>query len=62
MSPQGTEVQLYDGTGGTDATADSGFNWTFGVDALRGELASGNWTVRIEDAIGGETGSSTGSR
>ena len=38
VSPQGTEVQLYDGTGGNDATTDSGLTWTFGVDALRGEL------------------------
>ena len=56
VSPQGTEVQLYDGTGGSDATTDSGLTWTFGVDALRGELVSGNWTVRVEDAVGGETG------
>ena len=50
------KCKLYDGTGGSDATTDSGLTWTFGVDALRGELVSGNWTVRVEDAVGGETG------
>jgi subtilisin-like proprotein convertase family protein len=56
VSPSGTEMQLLDGSGGTDATADGVFNWTYGGEALRGEDASGNWTVRIVDSAAGETG------
>ncbi len=50
VSPDGTEVQLFDGSGGTDTTTDSALTWTYGVDALRGENATGTWTVRIEDS------------
>jgi subtilisin-like proprotein convertase family protein len=56
VSPDGTETRLYDGSGGSDATADGSFNWTYGVDGLRGEAAAGSWTVRIEDTAAGETG------
>jgi subtilisin-like proprotein convertase family protein len=48
-SPAGTEIQLFDGSGASGTTSDSSFPWIFGVDLLRGEYASGNWTVRIED-------------
>ena len=57
VAPSGTETQLYDGSGGSDTTADTLLSWTYGVDALRGEDAAGNWTVRIEDTAAGETGS-----
>jgi subtilisin-like proprotein convertase family protein len=57
VAPSGTESQLYDGSGGSDTTADTLLSWTYGVDALRGEDAAGNWTVRIEDTAAGETGS-----
>jgi subtilisin-like proprotein convertase family protein len=56
VAPSGIEVQLYDGSGGSDTTADGLFNWTYGVEALRGEDASGNWTVRFEDTAAGEAG------
>jgi Ca2+-binding RTX toxin-like protein len=56
VSPEGTEVQLYDGTGGSDTTSDSEIKWTFGVDALRGELTSGDWHLRIDDVDGGNSG------
>jgi subtilisin-like proprotein convertase family protein len=56
VAPSGTELQLYDGSGGSDTTADGFFNWTYGGEALRGEDTSGNWTVRIEDTAAGETG------
>lgn len=56
VSAQGTEIQLYDGSSGTNATADSELRWTFGVDALRGELAAGEWHLRIQDVDGGNTG------
>jgi subtilisin-like proprotein convertase family protein len=55
-SPEGTEVQLYDGSGGAAAPVDTEFTWTFGVDALRGESVNGNWQLRIEDAVAGNTG------
>jgi subtilisin-like proprotein convertase family protein len=56
VAPSGTEMQLYDGSGGSDTTADGFFNWTYGGEALRGEDASGTWTLRIEDSAAGETG------
>ena len=56
VSPSGTEMQLFDGSGGSDTTADGFFNWTYGGEALRGEDAAGNWTVRIVDSAAGETG------
>ena len=62
VAPSGTEVQLFDGSGTNDATADGGFRWTFGVDSLRGENAQGNWTLRVEDTTGGDTGMLTFSR
>jgi subtilisin-like proprotein convertase family protein len=56
VAPSGTEMQLFDGSGGDDTTSDGVFNWTYAGEALRGEDAAGNWTVRIEDAAAGETG------
>jgi Ca2+-binding RTX toxin-like protein len=56
VSPDGTETQLYDGSAGTDATSDAPFKWTYATDALRGENASGNWTVRIENTSGSDSG------
>ncbi|MGH6735503.1 MAG: S8 family serine peptidase [Methyloceanibacter sp.] len=53
VSPDGTEVRIADGSGGTDETADSGLGWTFGIDALRGENVFGEWTVRVEDNVAG---------
>jgi subtilisin-like proprotein convertase family protein len=55
-SPEGTEIQLYDGSGASLAPVDTEFTWTFGADALRGERVSGNWQLRIEDAVAGNTG------
>lgn len=60
ISPEGTKVQLYDGSGGTAATAASGLTWTYGVDALRGENVAGTWTVRVEDTAAGQTGTLQG--
>ena len=57
VAPSGTETQLYDGSSGSDTTADTLLNWTYAADALRGEDAAGNWTVRVEDGAAGETGS-----
>ena len=56
ISPDGTEVQLYDGRSGDSSTADAGLTWTFGIDDLRGELAAGTWTVSITDAVHYDSG------
>jgi subtilisin-like proprotein convertase family protein len=56
VAPSGTQMQLFDGSGGSDTTADGFFNWTYGGEALRGEDAAGNWTVRFVDSATGETG------
>jgi subtilisin-like proprotein convertase family protein len=56
VAPSGTEMQLYDGSGGSETTADGFFNWTYGGEALRGEDAAGTWTLRIVDSAAGETG------
>jgi subtilisin-like proprotein convertase family protein len=62
VSPTGTEVQLVDGStgvfdeNGIDITTDVTGTWTFGIDALRGELAAGTWTLRIEDVVAGDGG------
>jgi subtilisin-like proprotein convertase family protein len=62
ISPEGTEVQIYDGSFYVDTTFDSrnaaqsGMHWAYGVDALRGETASGEWELRVEDVTGGNAG------
>ena len=53
VSPQGTEVQLYDGIGGATA---NGLVWTFGMENFRGENTAGTWTIKIIDAVGTDTG------
>jgi subtilisin-like proprotein convertase family protein len=56
VSATGTEVQLFDGTTGDGTTSDAPLTWTFGIDALRGELAAGTWTLRIDDVVSGDSG------
>ncbi len=56
ISPDGTQVELYDGRSGDGSTADAGLTWTFGIDDLRGELAAGTWTLRITDAAQYDSG------
>ena len=56
VSATGTEVQLADGTTGDSSTSDGILTWTFGIDALRGELAAGTWTLRIVDAVNADSG------
>ncbi len=53
VSPQGTEVQLYDGIGGATA---NGLLWTFGMENFRGENTAGTWTIKIIDAVWADTG------
>jgi subtilisin-like proprotein convertase family protein len=66
ISPSGTEVQICDGSASlydpntqTDDTADFGLNWTFGLEAFRGESSAGTWTIRIEDVVAGDGGTLT---
>jgi subtilisin-like proprotein convertase family protein len=56
ISPEGTEVQLYDGRSGSGSTSDNGLTWSFGIEALRGENAVGTWTVKIIDAVAADNG------
>ena len=55
-SPEGTDVQLYDGRSGNSSTSDAGLTWTCGIDAFHGELSSGTWTLRIVDAAANDVG------
>ncbi len=56
ISPTNTVMTLYDGSTGSSSTSDYGFNYTFGVDGLRGEMSAGTWTVQIEDTYRYDTG------
>lgn len=56
ISPEGTEIQIFDGRSGSGSTTDNGLTWSFGIEALRGENAAGIWTVRIVDAVAADTG------
>jgi Ca2+-binding RTX toxin-like protein/subtilisin-like proprotein convertase family protein len=52
ISPDGTTSYLLDRAGGS---TDLG-SWIFTTRAHLGELATGNWTVRVTDAMSGDTG------
>lgn len=54
VSPEGTRSILLDAT--TGVTAFNNTTWTYGTDALRGELSNGTWTVRVTDTKTGYTG------
>jgi Ca2+-binding RTX toxin-like protein/subtilisin-like proprotein convertase family protein len=56
ISPTGTVSYLHDRAGGA---ADLG-NWIFTSRAHLGELATGNWTVRITDRAAGDIGTISG--
>lgn len=56
VSPDGTEIIVYNGTSGTATTSDLGLTYTFGLEGFRGELSNGVWTVRISDVAAGDTG------
>jgi Ca2+-binding RTX toxin-like protein/subtilisin-like proprotein convertase family protein len=59
ISPEGTRVRLADGTTGNGSTSISALEWTFGIDALRGERSVGNWTLEINDVATGDAGTLT---
>ena len=49
-SAEGTEIQVKT-PNTSDVGADfAGQTWSFGIDALRGELSAGTWTVTVDDA------------
>jgi len=52
VSPDGTKSIVMSPMGGGTYAA-NGWTWTFGSEALRGELSKGTWTVRITDTVGG---------
>lgn len=55
VSPDGTTSIVLDTAQGTNAF--NATTWTFGSEALRGELSDGTWTVRITDTKTGNVGS-----
>ncbi|WP_349371477.1 S8 family serine peptidase [Salinarimonas sp.] len=58
-SAEGTQIQIVDRPP-TATAADSGLTWTFGVEALRGELSNGDWTLTIVDNyVAADTGTLT---
>lgn len=54
VSPEGTRSVLLSPSSGGQSM--SGFTWSFATEALRGEMANGNWTVRVTDTRAGATG------
>ena len=51
-SPDGTVSELQTaGAAGIDDTADDGIIWTYGSNAIRGELSDGTWNVTIIDSV-----------
>jgi len=56
ISPDGTTTIVLSPMTGA-AISQSNWTWTFGSEALRGELAKGQWTVKITDTAAGATGS-----
>ncbi|WP_188910299.1 S8 family serine peptidase [Salinarimonas ramus] len=58
VSPTGTVASVLDSTRLTAAFD----GWTFAVNAFRGEIANGTWSVRVTDRLGGTDGVLTGAR
>jgi len=55
VSPSGQEFMLFDRIADIGTFA-SGWSWTFGVTALRGEISTGTWQIRIVDTQELDTG------
>ncbi len=55
ISPEGTRSIVLDSGTGVNSVANN--SWTFGTDALRGELSNGTWTIKITDTKTGAVGS-----
>lgn len=56
ISPNGTEMSIYNGSTGSPNTANNGFDYTFGIDGFRGESSVGTWTIKISDVVSGDSG------
>ncbi|MGV6800371.1 MAG: S8 family serine peptidase, partial [bacterium] len=54
-SPGGTTSRIFTNDGNS-TLADSGWEWTFGINSLRGEMAAGDWTLSIADTAGADIG------
>ena len=59
IAPDGSEVTLMHAEGGATLMR-GGFQWAFGVEAFRGMSSGGQWRLRIDDLVGGDTGYITG--
>ncbi|MES2666685.1 MAG: S8 family serine peptidase [Pseudomonadota bacterium] len=55
FSPDGIEIPLMSSAPYFDLM-ESGFTWTFAVEALRGYSSAGTWTVQVEDFVAGDVG------
>lgn len=55
ISPDGTQSRLFTNDGRPNS-ADSGWTWTLGANAFRGEAIDGNWTLRVADTASGDSG------
>ncbi len=55
ISPEGTRSIVLDVGTGVNSVANN--TWTFGTDALRGELSNGTWTIKVTDTKTGAVGS-----
>jgi len=53
ITPDGDVIDLLINEGGA---AEIDHSWTFGVAALRGIDSTGEWTIRVSDGAGGDTG------
>jgi Ca2+-binding RTX toxin-like protein len=58
ISPAGTALSLYDGSGGAMAAglAATGLSPRFGAAGFRGESSVGTWTLEVQDAVAGVDG------
>jgi len=58
ISPAGTALSLYDGSGGAPAAglAATGLSPRFGAAGFRGESSVGTWTLELQDAVAGADG------
>jgi subtilisin-like proprotein convertase family protein len=56
IAPNGSIYSLYNGSTGNNSISDNGLTYTFGVDALRGVMSAGSWTLRVQDAARGDSG------
>ncbi|MFM7229909.1 MAG: S8 family serine peptidase [Cyanobacteriota bacterium] len=58
ISPAGTALSLYDGSGGATAAglAATGLSPRFGAAGFRGESSVGTWTLEVQDAVAGVDG------